>query len=476
MSSISHQTEGDEIQREVDRLLDRATRAAGIFSTYTTAQVQKIIQAMGQAGREKAEFYAEWSVRETGYGNVNDNVKKNLDCSVGLLERYQAADFIEPVIDYEKKIVSFPKPAGIIVALIPSTNPVMTVYYKAMVSMMTRNTVIFSPHPAAKECSIQVVNLMAEAASKAGAPAGAIQTISRPGIEPLNRLMESPRVGLILATGGPGRVRGAYRSGNPAIGMGPGNVACFVHKSADIPVAAEQIIASNSFDHGLPCVCESVVLADRAIDRQLKAAMGRSGGYFAAGEAEQKLRAYLFPDAGVNPAAQGKSAVWIAQQAGFPVPQGTKSLIVEIDSVDVSEPIAKEKLFPVMGYIAVDGVQAANNTALAMLDTIGKGHSAVIHSNDPTVVARYAAALPVCRIAVNTQGVEGSSGVSTNLTRGPVIGTGFFGGSSVDDNIGPQYLVQWSRAAYSTNPEVLMGDMEGAIAQLLSQSQAKKED
>jgi len=469
VSNIGHKTECHAIQREIDQLLDTAEEAARIFSTYTTAQIDKIVQAMSKAGQEKAEFYAEWLVRETGYGNVNDNVKKNLDCSVGLLERYQPADFIEPVIDYEQKIVSFPKPAGIIAALIPSTNPVMTVYYKAMISMMTRNAVIFSPHPAAKECSIHVVNFMAEEAEKAGAPAGAIQTIRHPGIVPLDHLMESPRVSVIMATGGPGRVRAAYRSGNPAMGMGPGNVACFVHESADIVLAAEQIIASNSFDHALPCVCESVVLADNAIHAPLKAAMGTAGGYFVAGEEERKLRAYLFHNGGLNPAALGKSAVWLAEHAGFSVPESTKSLIIEIETVGADEPISKEKMFPVLGYIVVDGVQSAINTALAMLDMIGKGHSAVIHSHDPAVVACYAAALPVCRISVNTPGVDGSSGVSTNLTRGPVIGTGFFGGSSVDDNIGPKYLVQWSRAAYPIDPKVSMGDIAGAVAKLSSQ-------
>jgi len=468
MDAISQRTESNEAQLTVDRLLDRAERAACIFSTYTAAQVETIIRAMAQIGKEKAAFYAEWSVRETGCGNVNDNIKKNLDCSVGLLGRYQAADFVEPVIDGAKKIVSFPKPAGIIAALVPSTNPIMTVYYKAMVSMMTRNTIIFSPHPAAQKCSIHIIDIMAAAAEQAGAPPGAIQTIRQPGILPLSYLMESPRIGVILATGGPNRVREAYRSGNPAIGMGPGNVACFVHRSANIVAAAAHIIASNSFDHALPCVCESVVLADRAIHSLLKAAMRASGGYFVSGEAEQKLRTYLFPDAGVNPAAQGKSAVWIAQQAGFPVPEGTKSLIVEIEAIVAEEPLSHEKLFPVMGYLPVDSVQAAINNALVMLDTIGKGHSAVIHSNDPAVVVHYAAALPVCRIAVNAQGVEGSSGVSTYLTRGPVIGTGFFGGSSVDDNVGPQHLVQWCRAAYPIDAKVSMGDMVAAIAQLSS--------
>ncbi|MDB9517532.1 aldehyde dehydrogenase family protein [Roseofilum reptotaenium CS-1145] len=468
MSSTNYQPELDRVQREVNRLLDRAERAAHIFSCYTTEQVQQIVEAMVQAGKEKAEFYAQWLVSETGYGNVEDNVKKNLDCSVGLLNRYRIADFIEPKIDEDKKIISFPKPAGVIAGLIPSTNPVMTVYYKAIISMMTRNAIIFSPHPAAQHCSIHVVDWMAEVAERAGAPSGAIQTIRQPSLLALNSLMESPQISTILATGGPKRVRAAYSSGNPAMGMGPGNVPCFVHESADIERAAAQIIASNSFDHALPCVCESVVLADRTIDSQLKEALGRSGGYFVTDKAAQKLSNYLFLETGLNPEAIGKSALWIAQQIGFSVPKDTKSLLVEIDAVGDREPLSQEKMFPVMGYIQVDGIEGAIERAVAMLETIGKGHSAVIHSQDPAIVARYAAALPVCRISVNTQGVQGSSGVSTNLTRGPVIGTGFFGGSSVDDNIGPQYLIQWSRAAYPADSTVSLPDMAEAIARASS--------
>ncbi|MBP0017930.1 MAG: aldehyde dehydrogenase family protein [Cyanobacteria bacterium SBLK] len=464
MSIASRQTELEVIQQSVDRLLNGAERAASLFRCYSTPQVQQIVRAMARAGEAKAQFYAEWLVRETGYGNIGDNIKKNLDCSVGLLTRYRAADFIEPAIDSEKKIMSFPKPAGIIAALIPSTNPVMTVYYKAIIAMMTRNTVIFSPHPAARDCSIHAVDLMAEAAEGAGAPEGAIQTIRQPGLLPLNGLMESPRVSVILATGGANRVREAYRSGNPALGMGPGNPPCFVHESADIAIAASHIITSNSFDHGLPCVCESVVLGDRAIDRQLRVALGRSGGYFVGEEASQKLQDYLFRDTGLNPAALGKSALWIAREAGFSVPGNTQSLLVEIETAGTDEPFSQEKLFPVMGYMQVDGIEGAIATALKMLEGRGKGHSGAIHSRDPAVVARYAAALPVCRIAVNTQGVEGSSGVSTHLTRGPVIGTGFFGGSLVDDNIGPQHLVQRSRAAYPADAEISMEEFASAIA------------
>ncbi|MEM1170343.1 MAG: aldehyde dehydrogenase family protein [Cyanobacteria bacterium P01_H01_bin.35] len=443
-----------EILQEVDRLLDRAEKAIELFRTYATPQVQKIIQAMAESGAEKAQFYAEWLVRETGCGSVNDNVKKNLDCSIGLLERYNPQDFIEPIIDDEKKILSIPKPAGIIAALLPSTNPVMTAYYKAIVAMMTRNTIIFSPHPVAKECSIHLVDFLAKVAEKAGAPQDSIQIVKYSGRVPLKHLMESPRIALILATGGPNRVSEAYSSGNPAIGMGPGNVPCFVHNSADISIAAKQIIASNSFDNALACVCESVVIADRAISDRLKTSISNSGGYFVKGEELQKLRSYLFMEGKVNSLVQGKSAVWIAEKAGFSVPEETKSLLVEIDAVGWEEPLSQEKLFPVMGYITVDGVESAIQTALVMLEMIGKGHSAVIHSNDLKAVALYTEALPVCRIAVNTQGVEGSSGVSTNLTRSPIIATGFFGGSSVDENVGPQSLVQWSRAAYPKDSKI----------------------
>lgn len=338
-----------------------------------------------------------------------------------------------------------------------------------MISIMTRNTIIFSPHPISSECSIHCIDFIANVAEKVGLPQGTIQTIRQPNVQALELLMSSPRINLTLATGGPGRVNAAYSSGNPAIGMGPGNVACFVHKTADVRMAASHIISSNSFDYGLPCVCESVLLADKPITAQLKEYLILDGGYFVSDEEEQKLRLYLFPDNGINPHAYGKSAIWIAQQAGFTVPEGTRSLLVDICTVGLDEPISKEKLFPVMGYIIVDGVDDAINIAQSMLDLEGKGHSAVIHSEDPFSVVKYTEALPVCRVAVNTQGVEGSSGVVTKLTRGPMIGTGFFGGSSIGDNIGPKYLIQWSRAAYPFDSTVSMDSVGNAVNNVIKE-------
>ena len=443
----------------IDVLLDRAVGASTLFNRYEAAKVQHIIECVAEVGEEHAEFYAQWAVAETGYGNVEDNVKKNLGVSTGLLTRYRAASFIEPRSDHRKNIIQFPKPAGVILVLVPSSNPVMTVYYAAMTGLMTRNVIVFSAHPKVAKLSAHVARQLTRAAVVAGAPRQVIQ-VSEPGIDALNGLMQAKEVDLILATGGAGRVRAAYRSGKPVLGMGPGNVPCYVHDSADIPEAAAHITSSNRFDHGLPCVCESVIFADEAIDGSLKEALVDRGGCFIAGEDEKKLRSYLFDrEAGkrFNDEAIGKSASWIAERAGISVLAATTNLLVEIDRIGFEEPLSLEKLFPVMGYKRVACVEQAVEQAVSMVTLAGRGHSAVIHGREEDVVLRYAAALPVCRISVNTQGVEGAGGVSTHLTPGPMVGTGFFGGSSIDENLGPQHLVQWSRVGYprtTTLPDV----------------------
>lgn len=454
------------VLEEVKQLLDRAEVAAKEFSGYSTDQVEQILEALGRICEEKAEFYAEWTVRETGFGDVADKTVKNSSCSVGTIQGENPADYILPKVDHEQKIISFPKPAGVVVALVPCTGPIMTVFYKAIISMMTRNAVILCPHPAAKECSAHAARLLAEVAESAGAPKDAIQTLDDPNIPLVTQLMQSPRTNLILATGGPGMVHAAYSSGTPAIGVGPGNVTCYVHESADIDTAAAQIVFSNSYDNALPCTCESVVLADSNIAEKLRSAINSSGGYFVEGEEENRLREYLFPEGVSNVEALGKSAQWIADKAGFAVPEGTKSLVVEIDSVGPHESVSKEKMFPVLGFTLVDGPEQAIDTVLDMLEMMGRGHSAAVHCNDPKVVASFGAALPVCRIAVNTPAIIGSSGVTTNLVASAIIGTGYFGGGSIDENVGPKQLIQWTRVAYHSEPNVEMGDMEGALSQL----------
>ncbi len=462
------------ISPEEQQLFDVAHRAAAAYSVYGRSRVEKIVQAVAEAAAEKAEFYAEWAVRETGFGDVPSKTQKN---QVGLLCAQQdLAPFIDPQIDAEKKIVSYPKPAGVIVALIPSTNPVATVYYKVIIALMTRNAVILCPHPGAKECSVHAADLMEEIAVKAGAPAGLIQSVRQPSVPLVNQLMQSDRTNLILATGGPAMVRAAYSSSNPAIGVGPGNVACYVHESADLAKTAERIVFSASFDNSLPCTTESVVIADRAIADSLVMGMIKQGAYQIEKTDEvRRVREFLFPEGHMNPKAIGKSAEWIAEHSGVAVPVGTKLLGIEIFTIGEEEPISKEKMFPLVGFFKNDGgVQGAIRAAQAMLAMHGKGHSALIHTNNPEVAARYGAGLPVCRIPVNTPGVTGSSGVETNLITGAVIGTGFFGRSSIDENVGPKHLIQWTRLAYNNDPAEVMGDIDGAIASLISEAEQKR--
>lgn len=455
-----------EIDPEVSRLLHTASEAASAFSNHTTEQVAAILEALGKAAEEKAEFYADWTVRETGFGNAADKVLKNLSCSVDIIKGYNPGDFIDPQIDHEQKIVSFPKPAGVIVALVPCTNPIMTIYLKAIICMMTRNALILSPHPAARECSVHATEFLAKVAEKAGAPKGAIQIVKEPSVPFVNQLMQSDKTDVILATGGPAMVHAAYSSGNPAIGVGPGNVACYVHETADISTAAGQIITSSSFDNSLPCTCESVVVADDAISASIKQALVEAGAYFVSGEDEEKLRSFLFPEGIASADALGKSADWIAERAGISIPENTKCLIIEIDEIGHHEPVSKEKMFPLLGFITVDGPRKAMDRVLAMLEIMGKGHSAVLHCNDPKVVADFGVALPVCRLVVNTPGVIGSPGITTNLSKTGVIGTGYFGSGSVGENVGPKHLIQWTKVAYHNEPTVQMGDMEGALAVL----------
>lgn len=458
---------GDEnlkTQDVLDELYDVAENAAAKFSTYTLEQVETIVQAVSAAAGEKAKFYAEWAVRETGYGDVEAKVAKNLATSTSLLASYNIADYVASKIDFEKKIIAIPKPAGIVLAPMPCTNPIMTVNFKVIANLIARNSVILCPHPAAKECSIHAAEFLSGVAVQAGAPEGCVQVLKEPSIPMVNKLMQSPRTSLIMATGGPGLVHAAYSSGNPAVGVGPANVPCYVHETADIEKAGAAIVVGNSFDNGLPCTCESVAIADRSISGALKTSITKGGGWFANGSDEQRLRNYLFPNGIANPFALGKSPQFIGAEAGVNIPDEIKSIVFEISEISNDEPISKEKMFPVLGFITIDGgADEGISTALAMLSLMGKGHSAVVHANDPKVVARYSMAMPVCRLAVNTPGMTGSAGMTTNLCPTGMVGTGFWGGSSSDENIGPQHLIQYTYVAYDSDPDVQMGNIQAAM-------------
>lgn len=440
--------------------IERSRWAAAQFLKFDRAKTMRIAQAVADAAHAKARFYAEWAVRETGMGVVAHKQMKNEACSRGLLGKYGSEDFISPQIDVAGKTVSLPRPVGVIFALIPVTNPVATVYFKTLLALMTRNAIILSPHPGAKEVCADAARMLAEAAKSAGAPDGVIQVIDEPNIPLIEKLIADARIDLVVATGGPAVVKAAYRSGNPALGVGPGNAPVLVDDSADLKKAARRIVASKSFDNSILCTNESVLLAFASIADPLLAALKAEGAHICSPEETGKLRQLLFTVHGFNTGIIGKDAGIIARAAGFAAP-GAKILVTPVDLVQPEEHLVREKLCPVLAFARVGDLGQAISSARSMMRTAGRGHSAAIHSQREAHIMAFTAALPALRVVVNAGCSLGSSGFETNLGPSMTIGTGFSGGSSLSENLSPRHLVQFAAIAYNKENSEPFGNFEG---------------
>ncbi|HYO39018.1 MAG TPA: aldehyde dehydrogenase family protein [Nocardioidaceae bacterium] len=445
------------------QMLERARWAARAFSSYDHATVLRIAEAVTRAAEDRAEQYAEWAVRETGFGNVPDKIVKNRLCSRGILEAYRDHDYVTPRVDEARKIVELPRPAGVVLALTPSTNPVSTLYFKVILSLLTRNAVVISPHPFAKECCADAARVLAEAAVAAGAPDGVVQVVEEPSIPLVDALMTDPRTDVILATGGVGVVRAAYSSGNPAIGVGPGNVPVLVDASADVPKAAAKLVASKAFDNSVLCTNESVLIVEEAVADRMLQEMARHGAHVLDPAERDRVRETVFPQGRFDTSLVGKDAVDIAAKAGVRVQPRTRILVAPFDLVVDEEPLAHEKLCPVLGVTRVPSARRGIRTAAAVLRIGGAGHSAVIHSRDPRTVMDFAAAVDVLRVAVNEGGSTGSAGFDTFLAPSMTIGTGFAGRSSLGENLQPQHLVNDARIAYSRDASEVLPSYEGIV-------------
>jgi len=442
-------------------MLQRAQWAAQAFARFDKATVDRITAAAAQAGAARAGEYAEWAVRETGFGVAEHKMLKNLACSTGLAEAYAGHDYVTPRLDPAAKIVEIPRPAGVLFALTPSTNPVATVFTKVLLALMTRNAVVVSPHPLARECSADAARALATAAVAAGAPDGVIQVVDEPSVPLINALMTDERTSVIVATGGVAVVRAAYSSGNPAIGVGPGNVPVLVDGTADLAKAAKRIADSKSFDNSVLCTNESVLIVTEAAAGTLGRHLKREGCHLLEPADRDKIRDLVFPGGRFDTRFVGQDAAWIAAQAGLRVPGTTRVLLAPFGLVVPEEPLAHEKLCPVLGVVTVPSEEQGIDAARAVLRIGGKGHSAAIHSASPATIMAYGAALDVLRIAVNAGSSLGSSGIETGLAPSMTIGTGFFGRSSVGENLQPKHLVQWTRLAYSNDPAEVFGDFAG---------------
>ena len=348
-------------------MLQRAEWAARAFARYDKQAVDRVVHAAARAGAEKAREYAEWAVRETGFGVAEHKVIKNLACSTGLVEAYATHDYVTPRFDPASKIVEVPRPAGVVLALTPSTNPVASVYFKALLALMTRSAVVISPHPQARECCADAARTLEHAAVAAGAPDGVIQVVDHPSVPLIDALMTDERTSVIVATGGSPVVRAAYSSGTPAIGVGPGNVPVLVDATADLAQAAKRIVESKSFDNSILCTNESVLIVEDSVADGLLRHLKREGAYLLDPGEAGRIAALLFPGGRFDVRFVGKDAPLIAAEAGLRVPGTTKVLLAPFSLVVPEQPLAHEKLCPVLGLVRVPNARRGIDAARAVL-------------------------------------------------------------------------------------------------------------
>jgi len=437
------------------RALARAARQAQpLLAELSQEQIDSIVSAMAGAVTPHAGALAQLAVEETGYGVVADKIQKNLFAS------QQVYDFISPMktvgvvnrID-ERKIVEIAEPFGVVAAIVPSTNPTSTAIYKVLIALKARCPIVISPHPSAARCITRAVEIMAEAALAAGAPAGSIGWMTTVTLDGTQELMKHRDVAVILATGGMGLVRSAYSAGKPAYGVGPGNAPCYIERSADLAKAAGDIVLGKTFDNGVLCSSPNSVVVDEAVAEEARRQFQAQGAYFMnPGEIDTLARALVTPQRLPNPALVGKSADLIAAQVGVAAPAGTSVLVAPLAGVGRDHPLSIEKLCPVLSWYVVEDWREGCERCIQILRYGGMGHTMSIHSKNEDVILQFGLKKPAFRICVNTPTTHGSIGLTTGLDPAMTLGCGGWGGNITSDNISPRHLLNIKRLAYELRP------------------------
>lgn len=424
--------------------MDAMRQAQRAFAAFSQEQVDHIFFEAAKAANRQRIPLAKMAVAETGMGVVEDKVIKNHYAAEYIYNAYKHMKTCGVV--EEDKAFGFKKiaePVGLIAAVIPTTNPTSTAIFKALIALKTRNAIIFSPHPRAKGCTIEAARIVLNAAVKAGAPADIIGWIDAPSLELTNQVMRDADI--ILATGGPGMVKAAYSSGKPAVGVGAGNVPVVIDDSADIRMAVSSIIHSKTFDNGMICASEQSVTVMDSIYDEVKKEFALRGCHFLKGKELDKVREVILINGALNAKIVGQSAARIAEMAGVSVDPATKILIGEVESVDVSEPFAHEKLSPVLAMYRAKTFDQAVANAEKLVEDGGIGHTASLYI-DTSRTDRYnqfVSAMKACRVVVNTPSSHGGIGDLYNFKLRPslTLGCGSWGGNSVSENVGPMHLL-----------------------------------
>lgn len=443
-----------EVAKMIDKLVANAQKALEQFRAYDQETIDHIVKEMALAGLDKHMALAKLAVEETKRGVYEDKIIKNLF----------ATEYIYHNIKYDKtvgiihenpheEIIEIAEPVGVIAGITPVTNPTSTTMFKALISIKTRNPIIFAFHPSAQRCSSEAARVLRDAAILAGAPEHCIQWIETPSLEATRQLMHHPGVSLILATGGAGMVKAAYSSGKPALGVGPGNVPCYIEKTANIKRAVNDLILSKTFDNGMICASEQAVIVDKEIYEQVKKEMIENRCYFLNEEEKKKVEKLVINEntCAVNPDIVGKPAYEIAKMAGIAVPEDTKILVAELKGVGPKYPLSREKLSPVLACYKVNSTEEGFKRCEEMLEFGGLGHSAVIHSDDQEVVTEFGKRMKAGRIIVNAPSSQGAIGDIYNAyIPSLTLGCGTFGGNSVSANVSAVHLVNIKRMAKRT--------------------------
>ncbi|MBC1434143.1 bifunctional acetaldehyde-CoA/alcohol dehydrogenase [Listeria rocourtiae] len=444
-----------EVQKVIDTLASNGQSALKAFADFDQENIDYIVHAMALAGLDQHMSLAKMAIEETGRGIYEDKCIKNIFATEYIWNSIKN-DKTVGIINEDKQtgVVEIAEPVGVIAGVTPVTNPTSTTLFKAIIAIKTRNPIIFAFHPSAQRCSSEAARVVYEAAVAAGAPKHCIQWVEKPSLEATKQLMNHKDVALVLATGGAAMVKSAYSTGKPALGVGPGNVPAYIDKTAKIKRAVNDLILSKTFDHGMICASEQAVIVDKEVAKAVKDEMEANKCYFVKGAEFKKLESYVInPEThALNPNVVGKSPAWIANEAGFKVPEDTKMLVAEIKGVGDAYPLSHEKLSPVLAFIEAKDQAEAFNRCEEMLVYGGLGHSAVIHSTDRDAQLAFGLRMKACRIIVNAPSAQGGIGDLYNgFIPSLTLGCGSYGKNSVSQNVSATNLLNVKRVAERRN-------------------------
>ncbi|PDZ51402.1 bifunctional acetaldehyde-CoA/alcohol dehydrogenase [Bacillus sp. AFS094611] len=443
--------EMQEVKEMIDALVNNGQKALQALESFTQEQIDNIVHEMALAGVDQHMPLAKLAVEETDRGVYEDKCIKNIFATEYIwhsIKKDKTVGIIHE--DPHEEIIEIAEPVGVVAGVTPVTNPTSTTMFKALIAIKTRNPIIFAFHPSAQKCSIAAAKTVYDAAVKAGAPKHCIQWIEKPSVEATKRLMNHEGVALVLATGGAGMVKSAYSTGKPALGVGPGNVPCYIEKSAHVKRAVNDLILSKTFDNGMICASEQAIIVDKEIYDDVKTEMIANNCYFVTEEERRKLEKLVINEntCAVNSNIVGKSAQYIAELVGITVPENTKMLVAEIQGIGAAYPLSREKLSPVLACVKANSLEEGFTYCEEMLNLGGLGHSAVIHSVNKEVQKQFGLRMKACRLIVNAPSSQGGIGdIYNGFIPSLTLGCGSYGKNSVSQNVTATHLLNIKRLA-----------------------------